>query len=480
MNKKNVNFNLILKKYYWYIFSFLVLLLAFLCFFKLGTYPVYDWDEARHGTNAYEMMQNKNYIANYYGGSLDYWNLKPPLSYYLIIVGYKIFGYNAWGLRFFSALFYVLLAVVVAMYIKKKVGLFPSLVSILFFCGGYVFLFSHFARSGDADSAFVFCFAIGFIALESSSKKPYFLCITGLMFALCFLLKSWHALFFLPIIFFYYLFTKQYKILKFIHYFTAILSALTPIFIWAILRYNFDGITFFKCMIEYDLLKRSGESIEGHNGYPFYYTIRFVINFVELFCLVICTWGYILKIKSKQKLSNLEKLCLISFFSVFIIYAVANSKLGWYIYPCCIPLFVGAANFLPNVFSSIRAKKLMVNIYKLSCFIVIILCVSLSFMSVQKQQTTNNLQQFVYTLNIKNCNLYYKDSVSKKPYQSFVLCTQWHTGITTKTGDFEDFLNDPNSYIVLSTQYYSSLQSIPENIQIIQQSHGYVLCFNAV
>lgn len=477
--RQNINFAYIVKKYYWYFFSFLVLLLAFLCFFKLGSYPIYDWDEARHGSNAYEMIKQNNFIANFYNGKPDYWNLKPPLSYYIVIIGYKIFGYNAWGLRFFSALFYVLLAVIVALYLKRKFGAFCSLASIIMFCGAYWFLYFHFVRSGDADSAFVFCFAMGFISLELSSKKPYFLCLTGLMFAFCFLLKSWHALFFLPIIFFYWIFTKQYKTLKFMHYFTAILSALTPILIWALLRYGFDGLKFFKYMIEYDLLKRSSESIENHFGHTFFYTVNFIKNFVEFFCIIICAWGYILKLKTKQKFSNLEKLCLISFFSIFIIYAIAKTKIVWYSYPCCVPLFIGASVFMPQIFNSINTKQIKALIYKMLCFTTLITCVALSFLHIEIQNNTNNIQQFVYTLNIKDCNLYYQDSFKSNPEQSVFLCIQWHTQINTNFGGFEDFLNDKNSYIIVSQEFYNSYEGIPENIITIQQSHGYMLCFNA-
>ena len=70
----------------------LFILLSFALFFNLWLNPVHDFDEARHGVNAYEMIQERNWIANYYNGEVDYYNLKPPLSYWMISLCYLIFG----------------------------------------------------------------------------------------------------------------------------------------------------------------------------------------------------------------------------------------------------------------------------------------------------------------------------------------------------------------------------------------------------
>ena len=77
---------------------------CFYLFFRLDAPKVVDYDEARHGINAYEMIQNDDYLVHTYEGELDYWNLKPPFSYWVVALGYRLFGYNRLGLRFFSAL----------------------------------------------------------------------------------------------------------------------------------------------------------------------------------------------------------------------------------------------------------------------------------------------------------------------------------------------------------------------------------------
>ena len=86
------------------ILIFLFLVLAFITFYNLGEFKVNDWDEARHGVSAYEMLKNKNYIINTYNYKNDYWNLKPPISFWIIMLSYKLFGATIFSMRLYSAL----------------------------------------------------------------------------------------------------------------------------------------------------------------------------------------------------------------------------------------------------------------------------------------------------------------------------------------------------------------------------------------
>lgn len=342
-----------IEKYYYYFFFFILVVLAFTCFFNLGADAIYAWDEARHGVNAFEMIMNDNYIANYYNGEIDYWNLKPPISFYFIILAYKIFGYNAFALRFFSALSYFILALLVSLFMKKRVGKFESLISLLMFLAGFMFFFSHYVRTGDADALFILFFGVSFISLYLSSKNSNWLHLTAFMFALSFLTKSWHAFIILPITLFYLIFTKGFKNIKWWQYVTICLSAIIPILIWFLVRFSFDELKFFEQMIYYDLLNRSSNAIEGHEGYPFFYLINISKNFILLFCIVVFVTAIIIKIKHKEKLNNLDIICIISSVCILLIFGIAKTKLEWYTYPICIPLIISGATyfgqFLRNV-----------------------------------------------------------------------------------------------------------------------------------
>lgn len=78
----------------------LALVTAYLCFARLDIASLQHWDEARHGVNGYEMFKSHNYIVNTYNYENDYFNLKPPLSYWGIILGFKLFGVSIFSMRF--------------------------------------------------------------------------------------------------------------------------------------------------------------------------------------------------------------------------------------------------------------------------------------------------------------------------------------------------------------------------------------------
>ncbi|OSZ78866.1 hypothetical protein CAP35_11630 [Chitinophagaceae bacterium IBVUCB1] len=62
-------------------------------------YNINEWDEARHGANAFFMAQNGDYINLYFDNLPDTWIAKPPLLTWMIVGSYKLFGYNEFALR---------------------------------------------------------------------------------------------------------------------------------------------------------------------------------------------------------------------------------------------------------------------------------------------------------------------------------------------------------------------------------------------
>ena len=121
MSKKSLI--LFIQKHFIYIvYLGLTLLTAYLCFSRLDVASLQHWDEARHGVNGYEMFKNHNYIVNTYNYENDYFNLKPPLSYWGIILGFQLFGVSIFSMRFYSALSLLLTFFAVAFYMHKYYG----------------------------------------------------------------------------------------------------------------------------------------------------------------------------------------------------------------------------------------------------------------------------------------------------------------------------------------------------------------------
>lgn len=135
-------------------------LAIFLCFFKLGSTPIEQWDEAHTGINAIEMLQTGDYINLHYGGAPDRIRAKPPFVIWMVSTNFSLFGYNAFSLRLHSAI----AGVFIFFFLFKIVNLYRS---SLFAFGVCLMLFSvqavigyHVTRTGDFDAVLIaFLFA---------------------------------------------------------------------------------------------------------------------------------------------------------------------------------------------------------------------------------------------------------------------------------------------------------------------------------
>ena len=480
--QKFLNF---VEKYWLYLYIALLLLLSFICFFNLWNLPIQDWDEARHGINAYEMLKEGNYIVNYYQGSPDFWNLKPPISYYTIMLGYKVFGFNTFGLRFFSAFSYLLIAIIVSLFFKKRFGKFESLISVLFFCSFSYIILAHCVRTGDADALFLLFYTIAIISLFKSSNNSNWLHITALMFSLLFLTKSWHSAIILPVIFFYLLFTKGFKKIKWWQYITIVLTAIAPILLWGILRYSFDGISFFKSMFEYDLLKRSTSAIEDHTGGVLYYFMLLGLVPTILISVVCAIIQISIKIKKKEKLSNLAVLCIISFVTTFLIFTIAKTKISWYVYPCAIPSAIAGTILLSSWFKNNEEAKPQKQYRTLSLvFIIIVSAFALfstatPFVYINLYGTEVSSQYFINNLNIPNDAIVYSQNEEVTIWdQGDLLIFEFKTGNYGFDGGYSEFIKTKGSYLIIDKTTYQTLDKT--NTQLISEDENWVFIKNTL
>jgi 4-amino-4-deoxy-L-arabinose transferase len=76
-----------------------------------GSRGLYESTEGRYALCAKEMVQGGNWFVPTLGG-VPHWS-KPPLAYWPISAGLKLFGMNEWGARAFGALAFVITALMV-------------------------------------------------------------------------------------------------------------------------------------------------------------------------------------------------------------------------------------------------------------------------------------------------------------------------------------------------------------------------------
>ncbi|MEO2082538.1 MAG: glycosyltransferase family 39 protein, partial [Desulfurobacteriaceae bacterium] len=85
-----------------------------------GLYSAFDKDEPKYLEAAWEMVKGGDYITPYYNYEFRF--DKPILVYWLIAAGYKLFGVNEFGGRFFVSLCGVLTVLLLFWWLRRLKG----------------------------------------------------------------------------------------------------------------------------------------------------------------------------------------------------------------------------------------------------------------------------------------------------------------------------------------------------------------------
>lgn len=113
---------------YYILFLFLVFALLL---FGLGTYGLAETSEARYAEISREMFLSGDYLNPELLGIFHFH--KPPITYYITTLGYRVFGINEWGARFFLQVAVIIQLLLVyglanLLYKNRKVAFLSGLV----------------------------------------------------------------------------------------------------------------------------------------------------------------------------------------------------------------------------------------------------------------------------------------------------------------------------------------------------------------
>ena len=337
----------------------LLSLIGYLVFGLLGDMYIADYDEARHGVNAYEMIRNEDYLVHTYQGQTDTWNLKPPLSFWLIALSYRLFGYNAFALRFFSALAMLLASGALAFWAYRRTGAWAGIFVLLAIAANGTLYGLHFARYGDADAQYQLFFTLAMLCLLVSDTDFRWLYGSALCFGLAFLEKGAHAFTIPAVCFVTLLCTRRLRELSVRRVLLLLLAGLVFIVPWAVARYQRDGLLFFQSMIATDVVHRAGSTSDdtGIGTAAVLYYLRVLwTSPVMVVCLALSAASAIVLLATKTRLTVGQQKavigCLVWFVLPVALYSIANAKYRWYIYSC---LFA-----LPALTSALLAAALKV------------------------------------------------------------------------------------------------------------------------
>ncbi len=340
--------------------------------YNLGNTPLRDWDEARHGVSAYEMIQSGDYLVNTYLGENDYWNLKPPLSFWLVAAGYQVAGYNAWGLRLYAALSGIGVVLVCILLGRKLGGRAGALFAGIIAVTTYLFTEVHAMRNGDADALFVLLTTLSIYFLATCYGKGWRLALSVGMFSLAFLAKSWHALSMLAVIGLFWILSRSWRWMRVRDYLYAV-AGLLPIGIWALARWQADGATFFTTMFEVDMVNRTKEAVEDH-AEPLLFYFKLVWQYYSLWVILLGVAALaciaIALLQRRRKLPSLlqaaetpqypyARLALwLGVLVPLVAFTFVPTKLFWYVFPLypCVAVLCGA--YWGRIFSAVKKRWL--------------------------------------------------------------------------------------------------------------------------
>ena len=343
--------------------ALVVIFSVFNTFNGLADIPIHDWDEARHGISAYEMYKSGDYIINTYLGETDYYNLKPPLSFWAISAGYAIFGVGTFGFRFFSAVCLPIIVLVFILFFRKHFGPVFALGGGLLFSLICVQMHHLFTR-GDADALFyLFTFLSIIFFIESYLTSDKNLIGVGICTAFAFLAKAAHIA-----IFAFSMFVCMIILLKVLRFslkhllLYGLLPFLVLILPWFIWRYLTDGALFFQQMLIFDVIERTVVGVDGNVRGPLYYIGSLYVIFgpvvLILFAALVCACLYVC-FKYRDQFELRDKafvfLNLLVVLVPLVFFTIIPTKVPWYIWPSTMGV-VALAAWLPHFLWRIRAS----------------------------------------------------------------------------------------------------------------------------
>ena len=335
----------------------------FVCFWQLGFDTINRWDEARFGHYALEMLHRADFINYYFDGVAQPWTTKPPLGIWLIALSYKLFGFNEFALRFFSAIAGVLTFVVlfrlVSLYRLATDSLWICIIAMS--CKGIVG--NHVARTGDLDALLLLFLSVqlyGFL-LFIDFNRVVGLLYFGFGLGLAFYAKGSAAIFYVPgLVLYAALRGKLMTVIRSVFFwYGLVLFALFPLSWYLLIKFfgntfnpdKFGGVNIWQNLFIYDTWARFTENIEGQGNKSGLFVFEALERkfapwaYLLLLQLVVLFWYQFKGIRSKltyvvlssSKLPSLGLATSCVFFLMSLVLSLSVSKLSWYVAPM-IPL----------------------------------------------------------------------------------------------------------------------------------------------
>ena len=313
---------------------------AVLLFAGLARTPVFIVDESRNASCAIEMMDRGEWVVPYYNGKLR--EDKPPLHYYFMKLSYSVFGQNAFGARFFSAVFGWLCLLIVWLYSSRQLGQSAGNWALLVLASSMHFLLEfHLAVP---DPYLIFFMTLAFfsfhdylkfgrrlewwllyvsLGLAVLSKGPVGLLLPGLIFLLYLLLQG----------------RDIWSLLRKLRLLPGALLFLTMAVPWYYLVWEAtDGVWLEAFLFEHNL-DRFSSAKEGHGANPLVVPLMVLAGMLPF-----STWYPLALYKFRQAdRSSLAIFAILASLVIILFFSISGTKLPNYPMPAYPMMAVASA-----------------------------------------------------------------------------------------------------------------------------------------
>lgn len=259
----------------------LCLILYFVFFFGIGSYPLMDIDETRYASMAHDMLRSKDFMTLYLNG--EYFFEKPPLYFWLECLSFGLFGkVNEFTVRFPVSMLGFLSACLLFFIGKRNISTKFGFVSALILAtSAEFFILSKFAIL-DIVLAFCTTFSVffGFMTLFcSENNKKWFWWLFYIFSALAVLAKGIPG-FVIPFgtMFFVYIAAKKFKeLFKPIFFIPGTILFLAIVLPWHFLMLEKHDPLFFNEYIIKHHIARFTTSADLGRKQPIYFFILTIL-----------------------------------------------------------------------------------------------------------------------------------------------------------------------------------------------------------
>lgn len=134
----------------------LAILVVFFIFFRLGEPAVFEYDEARNGISAIEMLTHGHWRGLWFANAPDTWANKPPLFIWALAGSFSVFGLNEFALRLPSALAALGTFFFIFLLARRYYGETFAILVCLLLLSVKGLVGNHTGRTGDYDAFLIF------------------------------------------------------------------------------------------------------------------------------------------------------------------------------------------------------------------------------------------------------------------------------------------------------------------------------------